>query len=105
NEGVFDQLMTLLRYPEPEPWKHLAGVTALAPAPTGTTVPVESIPDAVDQAAAGQAVLPAPHSTDIAAIVWNSQNGMPVAAILDRNGGPTPTVVTSLDTSAEPDKS
>jgi hypothetical protein len=101
---VFEQLMTLLRHPEPAAWKHLAGATALAPASTGTTIPIESHQNAVDQAAIGSAVAPAPNPTDIAAIGWTSQNGLAVTAILDRNGEPTPTVVTSFDTGGEPDK-
>jgi hypothetical protein len=37
-------------------------------------------------------------------LAWTTMNDQPGATVLERNGGPLPTAVLSLDTAAAPDK-
>ena len=103
NAGVFEQLMTRLRHPEPDLWKTLATATASAVARGGSVVPVTSASDAIDQAARHEPIQPAPHNTDTAAVMWSTSNGQPAATIIDQAAG-LQGVALTLDTTGAPDK-
>lgn len=102
-QGAFEQLMTFLAHPDPKAWRSLAMTTALSPGKTGVQMNVESLEVAMAEAAGGNDVAVTDTPTDIAAIRWESQNGLGCVVFV-QNGQPEPQVVLTSDTAADPDR-
>ena len=102
--GAFEQLMLFLAHPDPAPWMHLAGVTALAAAMDEDRFTVEGIDQVVATLAIGEFPVAVDEQTGVATGPWNSLNQQEAWWILEHGGDPMPTVVLAYDTTIETDR-
>ena len=101
--GAFDQLMWALRHPAAEPWRALATTTVIAAAGSPERIHLEQINAAIDAVAHGDAPTPAALETGIAALLWETPSGQPVATIVDQASRAVLAVL-SCDTREAPDR-
>lgn len=98
--GAFEQLLTALRHPAPEPWRALASSIAIAATRPDTVIHVADVDAAIDAIAVSEPPPSIGTATGRAALPWVSTHGQPGATLIERDN-PRVQVIASYDTSSD----